>query len=421
MINTGKLAGKTILITGASRGIGKAIALKAARDGANIVVAAKTAEPHKILPGTIYTAAEEIEKCGGKALPCVVDVRDEAQVQSAVEQAVKKFGGIDIVINNASAINLIGTEEVTMKKYDLMQDINTRGTFLVSKTCLPYLKKSSHAHILTLSPPLDMKPYWFAPHVAYTISKFGMSMCVLGFHAELRPYNIAVNALWPRTAVQTAALDMLTQNEGAKYARKPEIMSDAAYAILTQDPKSPKATGNFYIDDEVLKSHGITDFDQYCVDPAYKDQLMPDFFVGDAPDTNNPLSINNFRKEKVQEAAEQNEGPQGKVAGLFKKIEASLSEDIVKSTGASFQFVVTGKEEGKWYLDLTSGTGKCGQGEATNSPDATLQMDSENFFKMFTGKIKPATAYMTGRLKIKGNLQKALKLEKLMNSLKSKM
>ncbi|XP_044759736.1 hydroxysteroid dehydrogenase-like protein 2 [Coccinella septempunctata] len=420
MINTGKLAGKTILITGASRGIGKAIALKAAKDGANIVVAAKTAEPHKILPGTIYTAAEEIEKCGGKALPCVVDVRDEAQVQSAVEQAVKKFGGIDIVVNNASAINLIGTEELTMKKYDLMQDINTRGTFLVSKLCIPYLKKSSHAHILTLSPPLDMKSYWFAPHVGYTISKFGMSMCVLGFHEELRPYNIAVNALWPRTAIQTAALDMLTEKQGAKYSRKPEIMSDAAYAILIQDPKSPKATGNFYIDDDVLRSNGITDLDQYCNDPAYKDQLMPDYFVGEDPKLQSSRSFLNFDKETSAEKGQSAE-PQGQVAGLFKKIEASLTEEVVKSTEASFQFVVTGKEEGKWYLDLKSGSGKCGQGEAPTSPDATLQMDSENFFKMFTGKIKPATAYMTGRLKIKGNLQKALKLEKLMNSLKTKL
>ncbi|KAL3273683.1 hypothetical protein HHI36_015113 [Cryptolaemus montrouzieri] len=410
MINTGKLAGKTVFITGASRGIGKAIALKIAKDGANVVVAAKTAEPHPKLPGTIYSAAEEIEKSGGKALPCVVDVRDESQVQNAVKEAIKKFGGIDIVVNNASAINLVGTENIDMKRYDLMHNINTRGTFLVSKVCLPYLKKSQHAHILNLSPPLDMKPHWFAPHVAYTMAKYGMSMCVLGMHEEFRPFNIAVNALWPKTVVHTAALDMLHGSEGAKFARKPEVMSDAAYAILIQDPKSASSTGNFYIDEDVLKSNGISDLDQYCIDPAYKDQLVPDLYIGES--TSQILSGD--KKEVADE-------PSGNVAGLFKKIESSLSEDIVKNTGAIFQFVVTGKEEGKWYLDLKSGSGTCGRGEAPEKADATLQMDGENFFKMFTGKIKPATAYMTGRLKISGNLQKALKLEKLMNSLKSKL
>ncbi|KAK9883255.1 hypothetical protein WA026_001443 [Henosepilachna vigintioctopunctata] len=279
MLNTGKLAGKTVFITGASRGIGEAIAVKCAKDGANIVIAAKTSDPHPKLPGTIYTAAEKVEKAGGRALPCVVDIRDENQIKNAVDAAVKRFGGIDILVNNASAINLTGTEDIDMKRYDLMQSINTRGTFLVSKLCLPYLKKSSVAHILNLSPPLDMKSHWFAPNLAYTIAKFGMSMCVLGMAEEFKPFNIAVNALWPRTGIQTAALDMLTGKEGAKYARKPEIMSDAAYAILIQDPKSPGVTGNFYIDDEVLKNNGITDFDQYCIDPAYKDQLMADFFV----------------------------------------------------------------------------------------------------------------------------------------------
>ncbi|KAL3273684.1 hypothetical protein HHI36_015114 [Cryptolaemus montrouzieri] len=279
MINNGKLVGKTIFITGASRGIGEAIGIKCAQDGANIVIAAKSAKPHPKLPGTIYTAAEKIRNAGGKALPCIVDVRDEMQVREAVEQAVKTFGGIDIVINNASAINLSGTSDIDMKRYDLMQNINTRGTFLVSKVCLPYLKKSKHAHILNLSPPLDMKPHWFSTHVAYTIAKYGMSMCVLGMAEEFKPYNIAVNALWPRTGIQTAALDMLTGKDGAKFSRKPEIMADAAYAILVQDPKSPDVTGNFYIDDEILAKNGVTDFDQYCMDPAYKDRLMPDFFI----------------------------------------------------------------------------------------------------------------------------------------------
>ncbi|KAF2882736.1 hypothetical protein ILUMI_23469 [Ignelater luminosus] len=276
MQNTGKLAGKTLFITGASRGIGKEIALKAAKDGANIVVAAKTAEPHPKLPGTIYTAVKEIEQAGGKGLACVVDVRDENQVRAAVEEAVKKFGGIDIVVNNASAISLTSTEDTEMKKYDLMNNINTRGTFLVSKSCLPYLKKSSRAHILNLSPPLSMKPKWFAPNVAYTMAKYGMSMCVLGMHEEFRPYNIAVNALWPRTIIQTAALDMLHGKEGRKHSRKPEIMADAAYYILTKEPKS---TGQFFIDDEVLIEAGITNFDQYALDPEYADQLAPDIYI----------------------------------------------------------------------------------------------------------------------------------------------
>lgn len=274
-----KLKDKTIFITGASRGIGEAIAIKCAKDGANVVIAAKSAEPHPKLSGTIYTAAEKIEKAGGRALPCIVDVRYEDQIQKAIDAAVEKFGGIDIVINNASAINLTGTEDLDLKRYDLMQNINTRGSFLVSKLCLPYLKKSEHAHILNLSPPLSMEPHWFAPHVGYTISKYGMSMLVLGMAEEFQPFNIAVNALWPRYGVQTAALEMLTSKESAKYARKPTIMADAAYAILVQDPKQPNSSGNFYIDDEVLKNEGITDFAQYCVDPNYKDQLIIDFFV----------------------------------------------------------------------------------------------------------------------------------------------
>ncbi|XP_044759739.1 hydroxysteroid dehydrogenase-like protein 2 [Coccinella septempunctata] len=279
MQNTGKLRGKTIFITGASRGIGEAIAIKCAKDGANIVIAAKSAEPHPKLEGTIYTAADKIEEAGGKALPCIVDVRYEEQIQSAIEKAVSKFGGIDIVINNASAINLSGTDDLDVKRYDLMQNINTRGSFLVSKLCLPYLKKSPHAHILNLSPPLEMKPKWFAPHVGYTISKYGMSMLVLGMTEEFKSFNIAVNALWPRYGVQTAALDMLASKESGNYARKPEIMADAAYAILVKDPRHPKSSGNFFIDDEVLECEGVTDFDQYCVDPANRDQLIEDFFV----------------------------------------------------------------------------------------------------------------------------------------------
>lgn len=269
------LAGKTLFITGGSRGIGKAIALKAAADGANIVVAAKTAEPHPKLPGTIYTAAEEIEKAGGKALPIVVDVRSEDNVIAAVEQAVEVFGGIDILINNASAIQLTPTLQTDMKRFDLMHQVNTRGTFLCSKVCLPHLLKADNAHVLNLSPPLNMEEKWFAPHVAYTMAKFGMSQCVLGMAGEFRG-KVAFNALWPRTAIATSAVrNLMGGDEMVKRSRKPEIMADAAYAILCRDAKT--TTGNFFIDDEVMAEEGVTDLDKYAVEIGA--DLMPDFFV----------------------------------------------------------------------------------------------------------------------------------------------
>nr|XP_014095129.1 hydroxysteroid dehydrogenase-like protein 2 [Bactrocera oleae] len=273
----GTLRGKTVFITGASRGIGKAIALKAARDGANVVIAAKTAQPHPKLAGTIYSAAKEIENEGGKALACIVDVRDELQVRKAVQAAVKKFGGIDILINNASAISLTATLETDMKRYDLMHNINTRGTFLVTKECLPYLLKSKHGHILNISPPLVMSPHWFSTHVAYTMAKYGMSMCVLGMAEEFRSQGIAVNALWPRTAIYTAAVEMLQGAEASQYSRTPEIMADAAYAILCKDPNT--CTGNFFIDEEVLIEEGVQDLKRYACFPENADNLISDFFL----------------------------------------------------------------------------------------------------------------------------------------------
>ncbi|KSB89395.1 short-chain dehydrogenase [Caulobacter vibrioides] len=270
------LSGKTLFITGASRGIGLAIALRAARDGANIVVAAKTADPHPKLPGTIYTAADEIAAAGGQALPLVVDVRDEASVQSAVDQAVERFGGIDILVNNASAISLTGTLSTDMKRYDLMHQVNTRGTFLTSKACIPHLRKSANPHVLMLSPPLDMSPRWFGGHVAYTMAKFGMSMCVLGMAQEFRGDGIAFNALWPRTGIATAAIQFaLTGEEGLKHCRTPEIMADAAHAIF--EKPSREFTGQFLIDDTFLYGEGVREFDKYRVDPTAS--LMPDFFV----------------------------------------------------------------------------------------------------------------------------------------------
>jgi citronellol/citronellal dehydrogenase len=267
----------TLFITGASRGIGLAIALRAARDGANIVIAAKTDAPHPKLPGTIHTAAAEIKAAGGKPLPLVVDIRFEDQVHRAVEQAASHFGGIDILVNNASAISLTGTLETPMKRYDLMMGVNARGTFLCSQTCLPYLKKAANPHILMLSPPLDMRARWFAPHLAYTMAKYGMSMCVLGMAEEFREAGIAVNALWPRTIVATAALQVIPGAE-AERGRMPEIVADAAWHILTRDSRD--ATGNFFIDDEVLAAAGITNFTGYAV--AKGKPLKPDLFLDEA-------------------------------------------------------------------------------------------------------------------------------------------
>ena len=270
--------GKTVFITGASRGIGHAIGMRLAAEGANIVVAAKTAEPHPKLQGTIFTAAEDMEKAGGQALPVVLDVRSEEQVQAAVEAAVAKFGGIDILINNASAISLTPTEFTDMKRFDLMHGINLRGTFLVSKTCLPYLKKAENGHILNLSPPLTFEPRWFGPHVAYSIAKYGMSLCVLGMAEEFKEYGIGVNALWPRTTIATAAVqNLLGGDDMVQRSRKPQIMADAAYYILSRSGKT--CTGNYFIDDEVLKAEGIENLDHYAVNPAFADKLMPDFFV----------------------------------------------------------------------------------------------------------------------------------------------
>lgn len=270
------LKNKTLFITGASRGIGLAIALRAAKDGANVAIAAKTAEPHKHLPGTIYTASEEIEKAGGKALPLLCDIRFEDQVQNAVAQTVERFGGIDICVNNASAISLTGTEATEMKRWDLMHSINARGTFLVSKTCIPHLKKSANPHVLMLSPPLDMSPKWFAPHVAYTMAKYGMSLCVLGMAEEFRGDGIAFNALWPRTAIATAAVEFALGGDAMiKGSRTVEILSDAAHLIFTKPAR--EFTGNFLIDDTFLYEHGHKDFTKYRVDPSRK--LFPDFFV----------------------------------------------------------------------------------------------------------------------------------------------
>jgi len=270
------LEGKTLFISGGSRGIGLAIGLRAARDGANVALAAKTAEPHPKLPGTVYTAALEVEKAGGNALPIICDIRDDTQVRAAIDQTVQAFGGIDICVNNASAISLTDTASTEMKRFDLMHQVNTRGTFLVSKLCLEHLRRADNPHILMLSPPLDFSPRWFSGHLAYSLAKYGMSLCVLGLADELAPSGIAVNALWPRTTIATAAIaNILGGGEIMRASRRPEIVADAAHVILSKP--AGDFTGNFCIDDTLLAEHGVRDFDRYRIDPTV--DLTPDIFV----------------------------------------------------------------------------------------------------------------------------------------------
>jgi len=273
------LAGKTVFITGASRGIGKAIGLRAARDGANVVVTGKSSEKNPKLEGTIHSAAEEMERAGGRALAVHMDVRDEEEVREAVRAAAERFGGIDVLVNNASAIFLAGTADTPAKRFDLMHQVNARGTFLASQACLPYLEKAKNPHILTLSPPLDLRPKWFAPHLAYALAKFGMSLCVLGLAEELAGRGIAVNALWPRTLIDTAALQVIGGEALGRHARSPEIVAEAARAILARDSRT--CTGRFFIDDEVLREEGVSDLSRYASVP--ESELYPDLFVDPLP------------------------------------------------------------------------------------------------------------------------------------------
>ncbi|GFT67033.1 hydroxysteroid dehydrogenase-like protein 2 [Nephila pilipes] len=406
------LAGKTLFITGASRGIGKAIALRAAQDGANIVIAAKTNTPNPKLEGTIHSAAQEVQTAGGNCLPCIVDVRDEEQIKNAVDAAVEKFGGIDIVVNNASAISLTGTLDTAMKRYDLMHAVNTRGTFLVSKLCLPHLKKSSSAHILNISPPLLMEPRWFKSHVAYTMAKYGMSMCVLGMADEYKSDNICVNALWPKTAIATAAMEMLGGKDITKNCRKPTIMADAAHAILTG-----KSTGKFFIDEKVLKEHGVTNFDQYAVDK--NEPLAPDFFLPEE-------ELKSFPKNELFEVLygreESSQSNPISVDSVFNKIKSSLNEDLVNKTKSVYAFHITGPENEVWFVDMKNGSGAVGKGQPpAGSADVIFTMDLDCFMKLFSGSLKPTSAFMSGKLKLKGDMNLAMKLEKLMSAMKARL
>ncbi|XP_043105724.1 hydroxysteroid dehydrogenase-like protein 2 isoform X1 [Puntigrus tetrazona] len=414
--NTGKLAGYTVFVTGASRGIGKAIALKAARDGANVVIAAKTADPHPKLPGTIYTAAAEIEAVGGKALPCIVDVRDEKQINDAVEQAVKKFGGIDILVNNAGAISLTGILETPMKKVDLMLGINLRGPYLTSKLCIPHLLKSKNPHILNLSPPLNLNPIWFKNNTAYTMAKYGMSMCVLGMAEEFRG-AIAVNALWPKTAIQTILMDVMGGSGIDKQCRKVEIVADAAYAIFKQ-PIS--FTGQFVIDEDILRKEGIEDFNVYAVEPDHP--LLPDFFLDLKPED----LVRQMEEHGASPAfkvgkANADSSAAGPISDLFNKIRGILSPDVVKTTQAVYRFDLTGEHAGVWYIDLKNDAGSAGSGEPPVNADVVMTLDSSDFIKMFGGTLKPTMAFMSGKLKIKGDMGLAIKLEKMMVMMKSKL
>lgn len=411
------LAGKTIFITGASRGIGKAIALRAAQDGANVIIAAKTADPHPKLPGTIYSAAKEIEAAGGNCLPCMVDIRYEDQVVKAMEEGAKKFGGIDILINNASAISLTGTLDTPMKKYDLMNQVNGRGTFLCSRAALPYLLKSKNPHILNISPPLNLNPKWFKNNVAYTMAKYGMSFCVLGMSEEFREEGVAVNALWPKTAIATDAIDFISSPAMRKQSRTVEIMADAAYQILIKDSRT--FSGNFVIDEDIVKKElNLANLDKYAVEPG--NPLLMDFFLDDDEPTSTNLGSKVAPPKK--EAAPTASASSASVVKSMDSIKKLLSADLVKQINGVYSFNVSDAAPSEWYLDLKNGSGDLASGPYKNGKvDCTLTMKSDVFNSMVAGSVKPTTAFMSGKLKIKGNMGLAMKLEKLMSSVKAKL
>ncbi|KAM9650615.1 LOW QUALITY PROTEIN: hydroxysteroid dehydrogenase-like protein 2 [Trichechus inunguis] len=374
----------------------------------------KTAQLHPKVPGTIYTAAEEIEAAGGKALPCVVDVRDEQQISGSVEKAVEKCGGIDILVNNASAIALSSTLDTPTKKVDLMMNVNTRGTYLTSKACIPHLKTSKIAHILNLSPPPNLNPLWFKQHCAYTIAKYGMSVCVLGMAEEFKG-EIAVNALWPKTTIHTAAMDMLGGAGIESQCRKVDIIADAAYSIF----KKPKNfTGNFIIDENILKE-GIQNFDVYAVKPGHP--LMPDFFLDELPGTVNAKMESRDAAPAIKEGKQMPQPKGGSVEETFRIVKETLSEDTVKAAQAVYQFELSGEDGGTWFLDLKSKGGNVGCGEPPAQADVVMSISTEDFIKMFSGKLNPTMAFMSGKWKIKGNMALAIKLDKLMTQMNARL
>lgn len=416
MINRGVFAGKTVFVTGSSRGIGKAIALKFAKDGANVVVAAKTVEPHPKLEGTIHATASEVEEAGGKSLAVQLDLREEETVKSAIDKTIEKFGGIDVLVNNASAIFIAQAEDTPMKRFDLMNSINVRGTFMMAKYAIPHLKKAKNPHIINLSPPLELKPQWFSQHTAYTMSKYGMTLNAYGLASELKG-SIGVNALWPKTAIWTAAMNMLAGEESRKGSRKPSIMADAAYAIACRDKS---VSGNFYIDEEVLKEEGVKDFDAYAEEPGHP--LLPDFFLPDRVLKDFDMNLlKNFSKQisgdksKAAESSVQTEGP---VAGIFASASAVMTDELKDDINATLYFLVSDKS---WTLISKRGETFQVKNEKPEKADVTLITDEATFIKMAKGETKPTSAFMAGKLKIKGSMGLALKVEKLFGKLKAKL
>lgn len=415
-MNKGIFAGKTVFVTGSSRGIGKAIALKFARDGANVVVAAKTVEPHPKLEGTINITAKEVEDAGGKSLAVQLDLRDEETVKSAIDKTISKFGGIDLLVNNASAINIAQAEDITMKRFDLMNSINVRGTYMMSKYAIPHLKKAQNPHIINLSPPLELQHQWFSQNTAYTMSKYGMSLAAYGLSCELKGV-VGVNSLWPKSAIWTAAMNMLGGEESRKGSRKPSIMADAAYAIACRDKT---VTGNFYIDEELLKEEGVTNFEQYAEEPG--SPLLPDFFLPDRvlkdfdPNLLKDLTKQVTNKDASGGGGSSNEGP---VAAIFSSASAVMTDDIKNSLNAVLHFVISGSD---WTLVSKKDKAFEVRKEApTDKADVVMTTDDGTFVKMVKGEIKPTSAFMSGKLKVKGNMGLALKVEKLFGKLKAKL
>lgn len=419
MINRGVFAGKTIFVTGSSRGIGKAIALKFAKDGANVVIAAKTIDPHPKLEGTIKQTAEEVNLAGGKGLAVQVDLRDEASIVRAVEETVNKFGGIDVLVNNASAIHLAPSSGVHVKKFDLMNSINVRGTYIMSKYAIPHLKKCSNPHIINMSPPIELSPQWFSNQTAYTMSKYGMSLAGYGLAAELQG-EVAVNCLWPKTCIWTAAMNMLGGEETKKCSRKPDILADATYAIACR-PKS--TSGNFYIDEELLREEGVSDFEQYSIVPGAK--LMPDFFLPphvlaqfDADAMKIFANSISGMETKIEAEADKEPTTSGPIGSVFANASAIMTEEMKDDMNATLHFVISNAD---WTIVSKKGQPLEVKNEKPEKADVVMITDEATFVKMAKGDTKPTSAFMMGKLKIKGNMGLALKVEKLFVKMKAKL
>lgn len=393
--------------------VGKAIALKFAKDGANVVVAAKTVEPHPKLEGTIHTTAKEVEDAGGKSLAVQLDLRDEETVKSAIEKTVDRFGGIDLLVNNASAIFIAPTEDTPMKRFDLMNSINVRGTFMMSKYAIPHLRKASNPHIINLSPPPEFKPQWFSQHTAYTMSKYGMTLSAYGMASELKG-SIGVNALWPKTAIWTAAMNMLAGEDSRKGSRKPSIVADATYAIACRDKS---VTGNFFIDEEVLKEEGVKDFEQYAVVPG--NPLLPDFFLPDQVlkdfDAN---ALSGFAEQISVGGGSSKKSEDGPIAAVFASASNVMTDEMKDDINATLHFVISDKN---WTLISKRGEAFQVKNEKPEKADVILTTDDATFLKMAKGETKPTSAFMGGKLKVKGSMGLALKVEKLFGKLKAKL